>query len=40
MYLDFFTLSEKPFDITPDTRFLYLSPQHEVAIQTFLYGIR
>lgn len=40
MYLDFFSLSEKPFDITPDTRFLYLSPQHEVAIQTFLYGIR
>lgn len=40
MYLDFFSLAEKPFDITPDTRFLYCSPQHEAAIQTFLYGIR
>lgn len=40
MYLDFFSFSERPFDITPDTRFLYLSPQHEEAIRSFLYGIR
>ncbi len=39
MYLDFFSFAEKPFDITPDTRFLYLSPQHEEAIETILYGI-
>lgn len=40
MYLDFFSLTEKPFNVTPDTRFFYLSPQHEEAITTMLYGIR
>ena len=40
MYLDFFSFAEKPFDITPDTRFLYLSAQHEEAISTLLYGVR
>ena len=40
MYLDFFSFTEKPFDITPDTRFLFLSSQHEEAIETLLYGIR
>lgn len=40
MYLDFFSLTEKPFDITPDTRFFYLSPQHEEAVVTLLYGVR
>ncbi len=40
MYLDFFSFSEKPFGVTPDTRFLYLSPGHEEAIETLLYGIR
>lgn len=40
MYLDFFSFTEQPFNVTPDTRFLYLSPQHEEAIGTLLYGIR
>ena len=40
MYLDFFSFAEKPFDITPDTRFLYLSPKHEEVIETLLYGIQ
>ncbi|MBI2067760.1 MAG: AAA family ATPase [Deltaproteobacteria bacterium] len=40
MYLDFFSFSERPFDVTPDTRFLYPSPQHEAAIETLRYGIR
>lgn len=40
MYLDFFGFTEKPFDITPDTRFLYLSPEHEEVLGTLLYGIR
>ena len=39
MYLDFFSFAEKPFDITPNTRFFYFSPQHEEAIETLLYGI-
>ncbi len=40
MYLNFFGFSEAPFNITPDTRFLYLSPQHEEALKTMLYGIK
>jgi len=40
VYLDFFSFSEHPFDITPDTRFLFLSSQHEEAISTLLYGIK
>lgn len=40
MYLDFFSFEHKPFDITPDTRFFYLSPQHEEVIETLLYGVR
>ncbi len=40
MYLDFFSLEEKPFNITPDTRFWYLSTQHEEAVATMLYGVQ
>lgn len=40
MYLDYFSFAEKPFDITPATRFFYLSPQHEEIIDTLHYGIR
>lgn len=40
MYLDFFSFTQKPFDITPDTHFLYLSNQHQQAIDLMLYGIR
>ncbi len=39
LYLDFFSFSERPFDVTPNTRFLYLSPQHEEAIETLLYAV-
>jgi general secretion pathway protein A len=40
VYLDFFSFSEKPFDVTPDPRFFYLSSQHEEAIEMLLYGVR
>lgn len=40
MYSCFFNLREEPFSMTPDPRFLYLSPQHEAAIESLLYGIR
>ena len=40
MYLEFFSFAQKPFEITPDTRFLFLSRQHEEAIEHLLYGIR
>ena len=39
MYLEFYGLTEFPFNITPDPRFLYLSPRHREAIDLLLYGI-
>lgn len=39
VYLRFFNLREQPFSITPDPRFLFLSPQHEAALSSLLYGI-
>ena len=40
MYLHFFNLREQPFNLTPDPRFLFLSPQHEEALTHLLYGIQ
>ena len=40
MYLDFFKLSEKPFNVTPDPHFLYMSASHQEAFANLLYGIR
>ena len=39
MYLSFFGLNEKPFSITPDPRYLFLSGQHAEAMAHLLYGI-
>jgi general secretion pathway protein A len=39
MYLSFFGLIEKPFAITPDPRYLYLSERHAEALAHLLYGI-
>jgi general secretion pathway protein A len=39
MYLRFFGLGEKPFAITPDPRYLYLSERHAEALAHLLYGI-
>jgi general secretion pathway protein A len=39
MYTSFFGLQEKPFAITPDPRFLYLSERHAEALAHLLYGI-
>src|SRR5271157_261529 len=39
MYLSFFGLSEKPFAITPDPRYLFLSERHAEALAHLLYGI-
>jgi len=40
MYTDFFSLSEKPFSVAPDPRFLYLTPAHREALASLIYGIR
>ncbi len=39
MYQDFFGLSEDPFSITPDTKYLYLSERHRNGFAHLLYGV-
>ena len=39
MYLDFYGLSENPFNVTSDPNFLYLSHTHKEALDHLLYGI-
>lgn len=39
MYRAFFGLGEKPFAITPDPRYLYLSTRHAEALAHLVYGI-
>ncbi len=40
MYLEHFHLREKPFNVTPDPHFLYMSPSHQEAFANLLYGVR
>jgi general secretion pathway protein A len=40
MYQEFYGLREKPFSLTPDPQFLYLSEGHQIAIESLLYGIQ
>ena len=40
MYEAFYGLSERPFNLTPDPRFLYLSDKHKEAFAHLLYGIK
>ena len=39
MFLDFYGLREEPFGVTPDPRFLYMSPAHREALASLYYGI-
>src|SRR4030042_2844772 len=39
MYLDFHGFSEKPFNLTPDPRFVFLSKTHKEAFAHLLYGV-
>lgn len=39
MYAQFFGLKEKPFAITPDPRYLFMSERHAEALAHLLYGI-
>ena len=39
MYTSFFGLNEKPFAITPDPRYLFLSERHAEALAHLAYGI-
>ncbi len=40
MYKQYFQLAREPFNITPDTRFLYMTDQHREAMNHMLFGIR
>jgi general secretion pathway protein A len=39
MYEAFFGLSESPFNVTPDPRFVYLSRHHQAALSAMRYGV-
>jgi type II secretory pathway predicted ATPase ExeA len=39
MYLNFYGLTEKPFNATPDPRFLYISAAHRNALAQLRYGV-
>jgi general secretion pathway protein A len=40
VYLAFYGLAEKPFNMTPDPRFLYLTPGHREALAQLTYAVR
>ncbi len=40
MYKKFFRFTEKPFEITSDPKFLYLSEQHKEALSHLRYAVR
>ncbi len=39
MYLEYYRLNKKPFHVTPDPEFLYLSPSHREALASIVYGV-
>jgi general secretion pathway protein A len=39
MYTTFYGLREKPFEITPDPKFVYLSPGHQEALAHMTYAV-
>jgi type II secretory pathway predicted ATPase ExeA len=39
MYESFFGFSERPFQLTPNPRFLFLNPAHREALATLRYGL-
>jgi type II secretory pathway predicted ATPase ExeA len=40
MYNEFYGFSEKPFEITPDPKFLYLTSSHQEALNAMMKGIK
>jgi len=39
MYEQFFGLNERPFDLTPNPKYLFLTPSHREALSNLKYGI-
>jgi general secretion pathway protein A len=40
MYNKFYGFSEKPFELTPNPRFLFLTPSHREALDSMIDGIK
>jgi general secretion pathway protein A len=40
MYREFYGFSEDPFQLSPDPRFLYMTPTHQGAMSSMIAGIR
>jgi general secretion pathway protein A len=40
MYEKFFGLRERPFDLTPNPAYLFMTPKHREALATLQYGLR
>jgi type II secretory pathway predicted ATPase ExeA len=39
MFLNFYQLTEQPFGVTPNPRYLYLTPTHREAMASIFYGV-
>ena len=39
MYLRYYGLRELPFELTPNPRFLFLTPRHREALRNLQYGL-
>jgi general secretion pathway protein A len=39
MYTQFYGFAEKPFNVTPDPKFLYLTASHREALAAMIYGV-
>ena len=40
MYADYFGLSENPFTISPNPKYLYMSTRHQEALAHLLFGVQ
>ena len=40
MYNEFYGFSENPFELTPNPKFLYLTPSHKEALASLIDGIK
>ena len=39
MYFTYYDLSEQPFGVTPDLRYLYFGPSHQEALASLYHGL-
>lgn len=40
MYTQYYQFTQKPFGVTPDPKFLYMSGDHQESLASIIYGIR